>query len=137
MTFRGHLLIVTSYRMIRLCNLLYKKSAICSTANTSFGASRYKAPMTIQWRSCKVCCAKKHPVQCNILKYLQRTKKLLRVRILKNGCRFGYKIGQVYTASLFLWFSIFSDDGFGCKIGQIYLPLYTIALETGRNLKCH
>ena len=63
-------------RITRLCNLLYKKSRkICTTANTSFAASRYIACMRIQWRYSKVCCAKKHPVQCNILKYLGRTKE--------------------------------------------------------------
>ena len=54
---------------------VWKVYAICSTANTSFAASRYITCMRIQWRSCKVCCAKKHPVQCNILKYLRRTKE--------------------------------------------------------------
>ena len=37
-------------RMIRLCNLLNEKSAICSTTNTSFAASRdslYVNPMEI------------------------------------------------------------------------------------------
>ena len=41
----------------------------------SFAASRYIACMRIQWRYCKVCCANKHPVQCNILKYLRKTKE--------------------------------------------------------------
>ena len=62
-------------RMIRLCNLLYEVYAIYTTANTSFAASRYTACMRIQWRYCKICCAKKHPVQRNILKYLRRTKE--------------------------------------------------------------
>ena len=62
-------------RVIRLCNLLYEKSMqFAATAKTSFAASRYIAYMRIEWRYCKVCCAKKHQVQCKILKYLRRIK---------------------------------------------------------------
>ena len=61
-------------RMIRLYNLLYEKS-MQFTENTNFASSRYIPCMRINWRYRRACCAKKHPVQCNILKYLSRTKE--------------------------------------------------------------
>ena len=61
-------------RMIRLCNLLYEKSMQFAAQQTR--VLLYPGTyMRIQWRYCKVCCAKKHPVQYNILKYLRRTKE--------------------------------------------------------------
>ena len=61
-------------RMISLCNLLFEKSMQFAAQQTR--VLLYPGTyMQIQWRYCKVCCAKKLPVQCNILKYLRRTKE--------------------------------------------------------------
>ena len=61
--------------MIRLCNLKYEKTMQIAAQQTRVLLCSGTAYMRIRWRSCKVCCAKKHPIQCNILKYLRKTKE--------------------------------------------------------------
>ena len=64
-------------RMIRLCNLQYEKTMQFAAQQMSFAVSNYSL-VRIRWRSCKVCCAKKHAIQCNIQKYLRKTKATLK-----------------------------------------------------------
>ena len=56
-------------RMIRLCNLQCEKTRPSAAQQTWVLLRPGIAYMRIRWRSCKVCCTKKHSIQCNILKY--------------------------------------------------------------------
>ena len=61
--------------MIRLYNLQQEKTMPYSAQQTQVLLHPGIAYMRIRWRSCKVCCSKKHLIQCNILIYLRKTKK--------------------------------------------------------------
>ena len=61
--------------MIRLSNLQYEKTMQIAAQQTQVLLCPGTAYMRIQWRSCKICCAKKHSMQCNILIYLRKTKE--------------------------------------------------------------
>ena len=62
-------------RMIRLSNVQYEKTMQIAAQQTQILLCPGIAYMRIQWKSCKVCCAKKHSIQCNILKYLRKMKE--------------------------------------------------------------
>ena len=62
-------------RMITLCNLHYEKTMQIAAQQTQDFLCSGTVYMRIRWRSCKVCFAKKRPIQCNILKYLRKTKE--------------------------------------------------------------
>ena len=57
-------------RMIRLCNLQYEQTMQFAAQQT-----RVLLQEKLRWRSCKVCCAQKHSIKCNILKYLRKMKE--------------------------------------------------------------
>ena len=61
--------------MIRLCNLQYEKTMQIAAQQTQVLLCSGTAYTRIRWRSCKVCCAKKHLIQCNMLKYLIKVKE--------------------------------------------------------------
>ena len=61
--------------MIRLCNLQYEKTMQIAAQQTQVLLCSGTAYVRIRWRSFKVCCAKKHPIQCNILKHLRKMKE--------------------------------------------------------------
>ena len=62
-------------RMIRLCYLQHEKTMPFASQQTQVLLNPGIAYMRVRWRSYKVCCAKKHSIQCNIVKYLRKTKE--------------------------------------------------------------
>ena len=85
-------------RMIRLCNLLYEKTVQFASQQTQVWLHPGTAYMRIRWRSYKVCCTKKHSIQCETLKYLRRTKgSAIKQAPLKgqNDNHNGMKVGHV------------------------------------------